>query len=51
MPWGHYGRGDVFSLTVQGVKMPIPIGDEEPSEAMSDHIWRVPSRQFGKPDA
>ncbi|HLV98898.1 MAG TPA: carbon-nitrogen hydrolase family protein [Ktedonobacterales bacterium] len=38
---GHYGRGDVFDLTVEGVRVPLQIGDCSPMEHMPDTIWRV----------
>lgn len=38
---GHYGRGDVFDLAVEGVRIPLQIGDGVPMEQMPDTIWRV----------
>jgi nitrilase len=38
---GHYGRGDVFSLAVEGVSIPLQIGDSSPVESMPDTIWHV----------
>ena len=38
---GHYGRGDIFSLALHGVSIPLEINAPVPMAAMSDHIWRV----------
>jgi nitrilase len=38
---GHYGRGDVFDLAVEGVRVPLQIGDYSPMEQMPETIWRV----------
>jgi nitrilase len=38
---GHYGRGDVFGLAVEGVNIPLQIGDCSPMESMPETIWRV----------
>ena len=39
---GHYGRSDLFGLTLRGVDIPLQIGDESPMAHLSDHVWRVP---------
>ncbi len=39
---GHYGRADLFGLTLRGVDIPLAIGDSSPMVQMSDHVWRVP---------
>ncbi len=39
---GHYGRSDLFGLTLRGVEIPLQIGDSSPMTQMSDHVWRVP---------
>jgi nitrilase len=39
---GHYGRSDLFALTLRGVDIPLQIGDESPMAHLSDHVWRVP---------
>jgi len=39
---GHYGRSDLFGLTLRGVEIPLTIGEESPMVQMSDHVWRVP---------
>lgn len=39
---GHYGRSDLFSLTLRGVDIPLSIGEESPMDRMSDHVWHVP---------
>jgi nitrilase len=38
---GHYGRGDVFDLAVEGVRIPLQIGDVSPMELMPEYIWKV----------
>ncbi len=38
---GHYGRGDVFKLVVEGIHVPLQIGDCSPMEQMPETIWRV----------
>lgn len=38
---GHYGRGDIFSLALHGVPIPLEINAPVSMAAMSDHIWRV----------
>jgi nitrilase len=38
---GHYGRADVFALAVNGIAVPLEIGDTAPMESMADRIWRV----------
>jgi nitrilase len=39
---GHYGRSDLFGLTLRGIEIPLHIGDSSPMVQMSDHVWRVP---------
>ena len=39
---GHYGRADLFGLTLRGVEIPLQVGDSSPMTQMSDHVWRVP---------
>ncbi len=39
---GHYGRGDLFGLTLRGVEIPLQIGDSSPMDQMSNHVWHVP---------
>jgi len=39
---GHYGRSDLFGLTLHGVEIPLVISDSEPLAQVSDHVWRVP---------
>jgi nitrilase len=39
---GHYGRSDLFGLTLRGVEIPLPIGDASPVTQWSDQVWRVP---------
>lgn len=39
---GHYGRSELFGLTLRGVEIPLQIGDSSPMTQMSDHVWRVP---------
>lgn len=41
---GHYGRSDLFGLTLRGVEIPLSIGDSSPLVQMSDHVWRVTQR-------
>ncbi|HEY7358462.1 MAG TPA: carbon-nitrogen hydrolase family protein [Ktedonobacterales bacterium] len=38
---GHYGRGDVFDLAVEGVAIPLQVGDSSPMGRMPDTLWRV----------
>ncbi len=38
---GHYGRGDVFELVVEGINVPLQIGDYSTMHLMPDTIWRV----------
>lgn len=38
---GHYGRADVFDLAVEGVSIPLQIGDGSPIKQMPDVIWQV----------
>ena len=38
---GHYGRGDLFSLTLNGVTIPLELNEPASMVSMSDHIWRV----------
>ncbi|HEV7126437.1 MAG TPA: carbon-nitrogen hydrolase family protein [Ktedonobacterales bacterium] len=38
---GHYGRADVFDMTVNGVAIPLEIGDGVPMAAMAEHTWQV----------
>ena len=37
---GHYGRGDLFSLTLRGVPIPLEINSPVSMSSMSDHIWK-----------
>ncbi len=37
---GHYGRGDIFSLTLRGVPIPLEINAPLSMSSMSDHIWK-----------
>src|SRR5579864_2344609 len=39
---GHYGRSELFGLTLRGVEIPLQIGDSSPMTQMSNHVWRVP---------
>jgi len=39
---GHYGRGDLFGLTLRGVEIPLQVGDSSPLTQLSDQVWRVP---------
>jgi nitrilase len=41
---GHYGRADLFGLTLRGVDIPLSIDEESPMAQISDHVWRVPQR-------
>ncbi len=47
---GHYGRGDLFGLTLRGVEIPLQVGDTSPMTQLSDQVWRVPHPQ-GDADA
>ncbi len=37
---GHYGRGDIFSLTLHGVPIPLELNAPAPMTSMSNHIWK-----------
>lgn len=37
---GHYGRGDIFSLTLRGVPISLEINAPVSMSSMSDHIWK-----------
>ena len=37
---GHYGRGDIFSLALHGVPIPLEINAPVSMASMSDHIWK-----------
>lgn len=37
---GHYGRGDLFSLALRGVPIPLEINAPVSMSSMSDHIWK-----------
>ena len=37
---GHYGRGDIFSLALHGVPIPLEVNAPVPMSAISDHIWK-----------
>ena len=39
---GHYGRSDLFGLTLRGVEIPLNASEESPMVQMSDHVWHVP---------
>ena len=39
---GHYGRSDLFGLTLRGVNIPLHVSEESPMAQMSDHVWHVP---------
>ena len=39
---GHYGRSDLFGLTLCGVEIPLRVGEVSPVDRMSDDVWRVP---------
>lgn len=39
---GHYGRSDLFGLTLCGIDIPLQIDDSSSVAQMSDHMWRVP---------
>ncbi|HLY32294.1 MAG TPA: carbon-nitrogen hydrolase family protein [Ktedonobacterales bacterium] len=47
---GHYGRGDLFGLTLRGVEIPLQIGDSAPMAQMSDHVWHVPQSATTPPN-
>lgn len=36
---GHYGRGDLFSLALRGIPIPLEIGTATPIAAMNNEIW------------
>jgi nitrilase len=38
---GHYGRGDLFSLTLNRVTIPLELNEPASLASMSNHIWRV----------
>ena len=38
---GHYGRGDLFALTLNGVALALELNEPASLASMSDHIWRV----------
>jgi nitrilase len=40
-PVGHYGRADLFELAVNGVEVPLEIGDSATLEGLPDRTWRV----------
>jgi nitrilase len=42
---GHYGRGDIFSLGVSGVEIPLEIGDVSPMDQMPERVWKVADRR------
>jgi len=42
---GHYGRGDLFGLTLCGVEIPLQVDDSSPMTQLSDRVWRVPHAQ------
>jgi nitrilase len=46
---GHYGRGDLFGLTLRGVEIPLQVGDSSPMTQLSDQVWRVPPSQGDAP--
>jgi hypothetical protein len=37
---GHYGRGDIFSLSLHGVPIPLEINAPMSMSSMGDHIWK-----------
>jgi nitrilase len=37
---GHYGRSDLFGLTVRGVEIPLQVEDTA-QRTLGDHVWRV----------
>ncbi len=40
-PVGHYGRGDLFALRLNGVDIPLELNTSPQLTALSDHLWRV----------
>jgi nitrilase len=46
---GHYGRGDLFGLTVRDVEIPLQIDDEFLPE-FDDHIWHVAASEPAEGD-
>lgn len=44
-PVGHYGRADVFGLTVHGAPVPLEIGDQPPPGGSPHGVWRVATRE------
>jgi nitrilase len=38
---GHYGRGDLFHLSVAGVPVPMEVGDTVALDGLSDRVWHV----------
>ncbi|MEO7018525.1 MAG: hypothetical protein ABI234_00045 [Ktedonobacteraceae bacterium] len=38
---GHYGRGDIFSLALHGVAVPLELNGSASMTSMSDRIWQV----------
>ncbi len=38
---GHFGRGDIFSLSLHGVSIPLEINAPVSMTGMSDQIWGV----------
>lgn len=48
---GHYGRADVFALTVKGNPVPLEIGDAARIEGRADSVWRVSDPRRGSPPA
>ena len=38
---GHYGRADLFALSVAGISMPMEVGDTISTNGLSDRVWRV----------
>jgi nitrilase len=43
---GHYGRSDIFGLTLRGIEIPLQIGEESTTAQMSDHVWHVAPSSF-----
>ena len=43
---GHYGRSDLFGLTLRGVEIPLQSGEESPIDQLSDHVWHVEQSNF-----
>ena len=39
---GHYGRADLFDLSIKGQPVPLEIGDGSTGEGLPDTIWNVP---------